>query len=323
MSNALAKTNQDLDQNMILGYLAFYTLGEIKISEQELEGLFQKNNLPTRFIKKISKADAFRRASSSANGTIEINFAGNTTTKMKAKVEVDELRTDQTGIVRLMGRKVVDAANEELSYETVGRIEFDKSTRNMFVSVDPNKPNLLDEYDYQGVLDSINRTYQEWAVYHTKDTIKNLTVNITKQLFPVNLMPSGVAKFIPKSQKDYLFGLQGLIRDLSSFGAGNLFEIIPVIDTDEQRELIERTASNDMREEMNAFVGELKEVITNKHIIPVGTAKTYVQKFNEMKNKIKEYEGLVGVYMQVLHAQLKTALEFVETHSEEETSAIK
>lgn len=314
MSNAVAKTNKELNDDLILGHLAFYTIGDLKIDEQTLERLFQKNNLPKRFIRKISKVDAFRRATSAANGTIEIDFNGK---KVKAKLEVDEVRKDNSGIVRLLGRKVIDDNNAEVSYETVGRIDYTRGTGTISTSANTI---FLNEYDYRSVLRDIENRYNEWAVYHTKDTIKNLTVNIVKSLYPVNLMPSGVAKFIPKTQKDYLFGLQGLIRDLSNYGAGNVFEVIPVIDTDEQRDLITRTADSDIRNELNGFISELKNVLTAKQIIPLQTAKTYVQKFNEMKNKVAEYEKLIGTYMTVIHTQIKNALEFVEVNSEEDSN---
>jgi len=308
--NGIARSNKDLDPQMILGHLSFYTIGDLRISETELEQIFDNNGLPRHFIKKISKIDAFRRATSAAKSTIEVDYNGQ---KVKAKLEVDEVRCDQSGIVRLLGRKIVDDNQAEVSYETVGRIDFVRGAN--VVTTGANAV-YATEYDYENVLKDVQSRFQDWSVYHTKDTVRNLAVSIIKSLYPVNLMPSGVAKFIPKTQQGNLYALQGVVRDLARFGTGNAFEIIPVIDTDEQRDLVDRMAKDDIKGEMNQFVEELKGVITLKQTIPQSTAKTYVLKFRELQTKVQEYEGLMGTYMQVLRTQIQKSLEFVDNNIE-------
>lgn len=316
-SSAIAKSNKDIDPQLLLGYLAFYSLGDIKITEADLESLFVSNKLDTKYIRKIAKADAFRRASSSVKRTLEISYNG---AMVKAMIEVNELRSDATGIVKLMGRKLVDEKNETLDYAVIGRMEFERATNQM--TVIPNV-NFGGEYPYDKILEDALNNYKDWTVYHTKDTVRNLVNNVVKTFQPIGLMSSGLCKFLPKTYKDDMFALRSLVKDLSGFSQSdpNEFELIPVIDTDEQRDLISKSANDDMKNELNSFVAELTDVIKNKQVIPKRTATTYANKFRELQNKATEYESLVGTYMTILKQQITQAMEFVEDNAEEEDAS--
>ena len=65
MGNVLCKTNQEIPQDMLLGNLLFTNLIDMKIPVSDLTGIFKSNNIPESYVKTISQADAFRRASSS------------------------------------------------------------------------------------------------------------------------------------------------------------------------------------------------------------------------------------------------------------------
>ena len=318
-ASGVIRTNKDIDDGILLGHLFFYSLVDMKIDQVALNTLFSKNNLDSRFIRTISTADAFRRATSKCKQTVEISYNGKQT---KAHIEVDELSSDKDGIIRLIGRKVLDEKNETLNYSVVGRIEYDRYYEQITVSHDSS---YQYEYDYAGIVYDAKNRYQEWTQYHTKDTIRNLVTSIAKNLFPVNLTGTGLCKFISKKHKDTLYSLQGLIRDLDDYaetnGEANGFEIIPVIDTVEQRILIEQSASQEIKNELNTLTAELSGVLKAKSMIPVKTAQSYVNKFLELRDKKKTYEDLMNTYMCVVTAQIEQALSFVESNVEQELEA--
>lgn len=316
MGKAICQSNVDLDERLLLGYLFFYNLGEIKISENDLEAIFVKNIMPRSFIKKINKADAFRRASAKSKATININYNGSL---KKARLEVDEVKTNPDGILRLLGRKLIDEKNEALSYESVGKIIFNRKTESVITEVDPK---FLGEFDYSQVLAESNFRYQDFIKFHTRDTIRNITNSILEDMYPVNLMPSGLAKFIPKSNKDSLYALQGVIRDLKAFGTDCLFEIVPIIDTDEQRKIIRRAAEREVDEDLFNFTQELKEVLNDKKAITSRSAVSYIDKFKSLEIKVNAYESLLGNYMDALKHQLVQAIKFVEVNTETDKVAM-
>jgi hypothetical protein len=311
MTKAIAKTNKELDDSLLLGHLFFYTLGDIKISESELEAIFVKNGLDKKYVKKINKIDAFRRATSKAKQAVTINYNGS---QAKARLEMDEVRCDSDCVVRALGRKVIDEANEALSYKTVGKIVFHRDNSTVTTSVNNS---YIHEMDYTDVLDETVLRYNDWSVYHTKDTVRNMSNHVLESMYPVSLMPSGLCKFIPKASKDTLYALQGVIRDLSAYGNDCLFEVVPVIDTEEQRELIDKSATKEIKEELYQFTQDLKQVITAKQTISTKSAVAYIEKFKALNAKAKEYESLLGTYMGLLTQQIQEAIALVNDNTEQ------
>ena len=90
MSNVLCKTNQEIPQDMLLGNLLFTNLIDMRIPVADLISIFQSNNIPDSYVRTISEADAFRRASSSIKNRILLLNAATE----KVRIEVDEVKSD-------------------------------------------------------------------------------------------------------------------------------------------------------------------------------------------------------------------------------------
>ena len=154
-----------------------------------------------------------------------------------------------------------------------------------------------------------------------RDTVRNITNRIISDTHPVNLMPTGLCKFVPQGSTDLLYHLKealsylSLYRDKSSSG-DNIMEIIPVIDTDGQRSLVEKNFTAEITNELFAFTQELKEVLTKKQSLSIRTASSYIDKFNTLESKAKEYESLLGVYVHSIHKQITDALELVDNNTD-------
>ena len=127
MANALYQTNQSIPQDMLLGNLLFTNLTDMKVSETELIDIFKNNNVPENYVRKISKADAFRRASSSVKNQVLFVNNVNTGGADKVRLEVDEIRNDTDSIKQIICVKRVDQANEDIEYEQVGEIVFNRT----------------------------------------------------------------------------------------------------------------------------------------------------------------------------------------------------
>ena len=319
MSNVLYKTNQEIPQDMLLGNLLFTNLIDMKIAATDLTTIFKNNNIPESYVKDISQADAFRRASSSIkNRILYINNpnAGND----KVRVEVDEVKSDYDGIKRIIGVKRIDDVNEDISYLPVGEIVFNRSN-GLCTATPLFAPGDADYQTVRNICDEVENKYQDWSVYHNRDTVKNIINRIISDTHPVNLMPTGLCKFIPQGSTDLLYHLKEALSDLSAYkenpSAGdNIVEIIPVIDTDEQRSLVEKNFTAEITNELFAFTQELKDILTKKQSLSTRTASSYIDKFNTLKKKAQEYETLLGVYVQSIHKQITDALELVDNNTD-------
>lgn len=316
MGNVLCKTNQEIPQDMLLGNLLFTNLIDMKIPVSDLTGIFKSNNIPESYVKTISQADAFRRASSSIkNRTLYVS--GTNGSNDKVHVEIDEIKCDSDSIKRIIGIKRVDEVNEDIQYQPVGEIIYTR-TGNVCVATPLCAPGDADYQALRDLCDEVEAKYADWSVYHNKDTVRNIINRIIADTHPVNLMPTGLCKFIPQPSTDLLYHLKDALEEMSSYGSGgrNILEIIPVIDTEEQRELVEKNFTAEITNELFGFTQELKEVLTKKQTLSTRTAASYIDKFNLLKQKAKEYESLLGIYVDSIHQQITESLELVDTNTE-------
>lgn len=320
MSNAICQSNKDLPIEMTLGNLLFYSLSDMQIAENELLDIFQNNNIPENYVRKISKIDAFRRASSSIkNKTLYIPDPSNPTSNLKIKIEVDEVRCDNTGITRIVGKKMIDEANEKVKYDPIAELIFHRDTGKTSCNVTDLNPDTLQAYT--DLCDEVEDNYRIWSVYHTKDTIRNTINRIITDTHPVNLTPTGLCKFVPKSHTDLLYSLKEALNEMKQYcqqNQTNFMEIIPVINTDEQSDLIKNASMTELKGTLFNFTQELKEVLVNRQTLPARTVNSYLERFKELREKVDDYENLLGNYLGFLKVQLTEAVTLVKDNSEEE-----
>ena len=316
MSNVLCKTNQEIPQDMLLGNLLFTNLIDMRIPVADLISIFQSNNIPDSYVRTISEADAFRRASSSIKNRILLLNAATE----KVRVEVDEVKSDYEGIKRIIGVKKVDEVAEDISYQPVGEIIFNR-TNNLCTATPLFAPGDVDYQAIRDLCDEVENKYQDWSIYHNKDTVRNIINRIISDTHPVNLMPTGLCKFIPQTSTDLLYNLKQALTEMQSYASTptmsrNIMEIIPVIDTEEQRNLIEKNFTAEITDELFSFTQELKDVLQKKQVLSTRTANAYIEKFNILKAKAKEYESLLGIYVDSIYTQIKDSLDLVDQNKD-------
>lgn len=318
MAGAIYQSNKDIPVDMTLGNLLYYSLSDMKIKESELTQLFIDNQLPVDYIRKISPPDAFRRASSCVKNRNIYVTDPNTGETAKLKVEVDEVKSDSDGIKRIIGVKSIDEKNEEIAYTPVAAVEFFRANNSVGSYVDPYYTSNQDICD---LCDEIENKYAEWSVYHNKDTIRNTIVRIINDTHPVALTPTGLCKFVPRSHTDLLYSLKEVLKDMEqycqNYGEHNFMEIIPVINTEEQQDLIRDASTRELKEELFGFTQELKDVLQARNTLPARTVTSYLERFRGLTEKVNDYEGLLGNYLDFLRIQIKDAANLVEANSEE------
>lgn len=320
MANALYKTNQDIPKDMLLGNLMFMNLNDMKIQDSDIRRIFKANSIPESYVRDISPADAFRRATSSIKNKTAWNPA---TPEEKYKVNVDEIRCDADSIKRIIGIKSLDAANEDVYYTPIAEVIFNRSF-NQVVSTVTTSDQFLNKLATSLCTD-IESKYSDWSLYHNKDTVRNIINRMVSDTHPVNLMPTGLCKFIPAASNDFLYNLKNALEEMDSYiiaapnGAStgkNIVEIIPVIDTEEQRDLVKENFETEITDEMSQLVLDLKDVLVNKTTLSSRTAASFIDKFSILKDKATEYESLLNIYVDSIHTQIQEAMKLVDDNKE-------
>ena len=309
------KNIDGLDPNQLLGYLMFYHVPEIKISHTDLEVIFQKNGMDMSHLpKQILEHDAYRRATGEVKGTISINLPNGDCAD--AKLNVDEVRNDGNEIIRIVGRKIIDSSKAEVEYAPAGKFIFDKTTKQVSSFVNAGYDV---EYGYEALLKDTINTYTEWTKFHTKTTVRTIINRIVKSTQPVSIIKG--AYFIPKSEYDTLKGLQGVIGDLAQYTTNETpaIELIPLLDTVEQRSMIEQRANKEIINDVNTLMVELAEMLKEDKEIHSRTIKRITTEFQTLQDKTKTYKKLLEISMSTVQQQLLTAInKFTKVQADKE-----
>lgn len=322
MSSAIYNTNSEIPQDMLLGNLLFVNLADMKIPADELKDIFKNNGIPETYVRDISQADAFRRASSSIRNKSLIMSDGNT-----VRVEIDEVKSDYDGIKRIIGIKKIDDQAEDVSYQPVGEIFFQRKS-GLCVASPYGSMNNHDYNEIYNLCNEVDNKYKDWSVFHNKDTVRNIVNRIVADTHPINLMPTGLCKFTPQSSAQLLYSLKGALDDMGAYvsnsGRENIMEIIPVINTGDQRRLVEKNFKAEVSDELLGIVTELKDILKKKQTISSRSAAAYVEKYKMYQAKIQDYESLLNIYVGSIRAQLSEVLLLIDddgSQEQEEVSA--
>lgn len=312
MSKAIYKSNRDIPEHMLLGNMSFIRLCDMKITRDELLNIFRRNHLSENYINNFSPSDVFRRATSSVkNMTFSIN-------KDKIRIEVDEI-TKYAAIKRVIGFKKVDDT-ENIHYLPIAVATFDKITRT--ISVEPT--DTYENHVYTQELKEIAKNlcslikdrYTEWSQYHNIDTIRNITTKMITDMHPINLMTTGICKFIPYSYSEDLYNIKNALIELNQYTIKstetNAMEMIPIIDTEEQRQLIDKVFTSEVQQEMSELSKELHDIIQQKGSISKSKATSFINKFNMLQEKNKEYESMLSTYSDIIHKQIKNMFVLID-----------
>ena len=304
MVQAIVKTNAQLDPSILLGHLEFHHIPDLKIHKDDLTKLFQMYNLPLSYMpNEIRPHDAYRRATATAAQTLEITYDG----KIKsAKLLVREVFCDNKRVMRHLVREVIDQAQEKPMYITVGRLKFDRNSNDMDVDWDAN---YIDEADYKGVVEAVKTLFTEWTQYHTKDTIRNIVTRMIKDTNPVSIMSRGKAVFIPKSAIDRLTDIKSMIESLHPWAIEPpAMDLLPMIDTIDQRQFVQNRLQSDVVHEANSLMADFADLLAKNGAVKLKTVQNYTTQVMDLRQKVEDYEVLLGATMTTLNQQLQAAL---------------
>lgn len=314
---ALYQNNKDVPEDMLLGNLLFYNLTDMTVSENDLLNAFANNNLSQSYVRKISHADAFRRASSSIKNK-KVVYIDDNGDQFDGCINVDEVVNDQMYIKRIVGVRVLNDQKEEVSYTQLGSLTYDRANDTCTDFLEKDATSHVANVTI--LFTKVKTNFVTWATYHNHDTVKNVINRIVDSMHPIALMPTGICKFIPKTSKDTLYGLKGLLNELSQYsdtGSGeNTVEIIPILDTQEHRNLVNKMYEEEIKETLYNYSMELTDILKKKQVLSSRQAMTYLERYKELMGKVTDYEGLLGTYKQNIQDQLKAAIQLVNDNKE-------
>ncbi len=316
---ALCTSNKNIPQELILGNLMFVSLNEMSVPYNDLTFIFHQNNIPDHYARSISAADAYRRASSDLKRH-KMSWMNDATGETQVSyVNVDEVKCTPDVIKRVAGFKVLDDQQQSgIDYIPFAELCFDRKNESVHTQIF-SALNGVNYGEAEKICKVFTDNFSEWSVFHTRTTIRNILTRILNDTHPINILPTGLCKFTPKVHTDTLHNIRNAILDLNKYvinnNEANTAEIIPVIDTEEQRDLVNRTFTNEVTNEMEILIRDLRFILQTKGPLSSRTAASYIERFRFLREKADDYSKLLNIYTQALQDQLKEAIELVNDNT--------
>jgi len=295
-----------------LGCLLWFTIPDMRMTREQLQETFAQSGIDETYLPRpICPRDAFRRAS--ANAELKGWELGN---GIRLNLLMREVKADKNVIIRQLVREVVDANNVRLEYRPVAQLELSDEK----ISV-----KQLDSLKMQveaNAIEKIKRDYEIEKTHYNGRTVRDIIMSILRGCSPVAVRPSGGVYFVPQQYEDTAKALRELVRALAQYsttGRSAQLWTVPVIDAEEQREMLHTNLEEQVTNEVKGLLEEMTKIIKAGQKITKGKSQKYIERVRDLTRLVKEYEEMLETQavtaranLEVVQAQAMALLEKVE-----------
>ncbi len=298
--------------------MEFHSIADLRIHHTDLANIFVQYGLPQKLVPtKIKPHDAYRRATKSAESAIKIDRNGK---QLKARLLVREVKSDSNLVIRHLVREVVDEKDVKLYHDTVGEMILDRKTNLLDTSV---YHAFANEYPYDRLMNGVLVLYKDYCEYHNRETFNNIVRRLIDSMHNISILENGRATFIPRSKRSQLDAFVDVVADLAPYHTDSksksVVEIIPIIDTAEQRKMIADRIEQDIHMNVDDLMGNFIELLDGDRDVSLRSVQRYAQKFVLLDEKLNEYEEIVHQKMDVIRDQLSHAMSRIKIEEEQRT----
>lgn len=278
-----------------LGYLAWYTITDCKITRNDLEAAFNHVGLDLKYLPKpISPRDAFRRASK--QGELKRYPIDK---DRYLNLLVREVSQDAKTIVYQIVREVVDSKNVRLEYTPIAQLKLEGDT--LDVSMLSNI-----EATERCAVAAVQDAYKIERDHYNGQTIRNIIMDILNTCKPVAVRPSGGVYFVPKQYGNTLEALRQLIDQLAPWSINRRprFWTVPVVDAQEQREMLGESLEEDIASESTRLIDEMTKILKGSRTITPLVTQQYAERIKALAEKVRTYEDMLDTRLVTVKSNL-------------------
>ena len=306
-----------LPADKFIGSILWFTVPDPSITRSDLEQHFFDLGLDERFLPRpISAVNAFRRATGEAENEYDLPQEG-----QSALLFIEEVDYDSERVERHVMRRVRDRKGKQLSYETVGQAVFYRASRAAkarglggesvkWTILDQRLTLRSDEHDIvRDFINETNQSYRHLCDYLTPDAIRAVFRNYIAFLNAISVRPSGGVYFVHRTRQDTVDLLTELARRLSG---GVALHSLPLIDTEEQRDMLSEAYQDEVEKEVEKLLGQVAEInAKHKGKIPPGKYAELQEAWNDLSERSKEYTTIFNARQERAGSALELALDAV------------
>jgi hypothetical protein len=295
------------DKYSILGYLIMYSVPEMSISPSDLKQLFIDNGVSEQFLPpKITGIDAFRRAATSASENLK-----DTGYKLRdGESLITLMRNVKNTEAVVIKRVVMERRNSEdkrLEYLQLADVTFTASTNDFEIEL-LDKTFKKDSEEIimlrDKALTTIRDNFEDFKIYLKGSHIRTMIRKALGTTEPINMRPNpgtGGVWFVAHSDKILVKSLQKLVGQFDKYRTTSkgmtCFDVIPMLDLEEQRDMISSRFENQVDEEVAKTVLEIQALLESDKKFKMETVDNYINRIGELQEGINKYESLLNQEM--------------------------
>jgi hypothetical protein len=289
----------DEERYPLLGALAWYSLVDVRVTREQLQELYEKNDIDEHYLPyPIMPANAFRRATSEIN-TQWVNKEIQSTENPEEwiKITVKDIATKQDKIVRHVIAEIRNPVKESLNHKKVGQFVYEYSTQEM-------KTYSLPEFE-QYVKEAETKFAEKLQCYEGKH-VRSAIHSMIQSTYAVNVRPAGSVYFVPHDGMELLGKMEGLVTDLNQYRTHDedgILESVPMLDVEKQRKLVFDKYESQCEQSVDGTMDELAKLLQGDKKVSKAVVAKYIDLHGELKQGIQKYEQLLERDMTLARAK--------------------
>lgn len=302
MNSPLPGYGKGLTDDLILGYIGWYTVTQPRLTHEDILDLVIQEGLDLSIVPKPPRpGDAFKRACrySEVSG-IPVPYTSDVANFMFRPVAQTLEEVERHLVV-----EILDKNGRKLSHHTAAELQFNRSGSKLHVTV--HKINEDVDQLVVSVMDDFAGILKDSTVYIEAQVIRRMIRAQLETCHAILARAKGSVYFVPKKHKNTIEGLENF---LSHCGPGSGMHTLPLVDDTKQQEFISSAFTDGVHDQANQILSELKSLVTQEKEISANQWNDYKQRLDGLKSKRDEYDTLVDFEL----SAAETELDAVETY---------
>lgn len=283
--------------NKVLGYLTLFSVGEIRISKDDLKKLFVEVDLSYKYLPEDpTELSAFKRASDETDELFQEKIDDTKTAVYMVRLVED----NDHEVLKKLIKEIRDISNDILSYQEVGHVWLVKPTQLNPSPVIHWRPNPGSEH----IVNHIKQLYTDYCNNLTGRSIRTMFRRILDSLTPSMVRPG--VYLIPTKHKDIITKLKTLATKLKPYTITNYttsFYSVPIVDLDEMQDFIRYHADDHNTKEIDSLITDLTQTLTTEQTVTPKTAAKFAEKAKSARDQIQTYESKLNVKLDIARAK--------------------
>lgn len=268
---------ENSDENSIVGYLTWYSVGDDLYNREDLRQALMLNGIDGKYLpNEIRGADAFRRATKA----IETKRHREEETKEEYKnYIIRDVVSNGTKLQRNIVIETVNQKGERLQYNPEGaKLHYNKEHEQFtFVANDTMAEELAEEAQC---------LFEKYRSHHNGASVRASVVHYLHTLSPTPVRPSGGVYFVPKKHTEQL---RHLVNFVSGLPRGES-HMIPLINSDDNRLMIK----DKVKDNLDKIIDSCRLALSDSHSLQKTQVKTIVEDARRIVTQFKDYRELLN-----------------------------